>query len=256
MRHVRPVFVALGLAAAVTPSARALGQGDLQFTSFNADNESVAIVTMVDLAPHTAFYMTDNAWTSSGFASGESYHRYDSGDATIAAGTVIAFTGLGVGGTSAASQGTLTRESVAGSTSFGISQTAETLYLYTGSSPTAPTGFMTAITTGDLSDTDGSFAGTGLVAGVTAVRLGTGSDSADYIGPRSGGLYRIANTANWLDRGDGNYAALSADLTPFATPVPEPAFPWLAGVGLVALGCARRRTATRSRATHGQGAAA
>jgi hypothetical protein len=241
-------------AAALSPllltlPAHALSAGDLQFVSFNADNESLAVVTLVDLAANTNFFLTDNEWDGSAFNTGESYHRWNTGASGIAAGTVVVFTSTSSATTLAASQGTLTREAVAGSTSYGISQTAETIYLYQGATATAPSLFLTAITTGDLSNADGSLTNTGLSIGVNAMQLSYGSDSGDYIGARTGQAtmsgYRplAASAANWLDRGDGNYASLTADLTAFAAPVPEPSFAWLAFAGLVALRLGMKRSA-------------
>lgn len=243
--HPMRIRLALLATLAASPLAQAAGAGDLQFVSFNADNESLALVSLVDVAPNTTFFLTDNEWTGSGFNTGESYHRWTTGADGVAAGTVVVFTAMG--STSlAASTGSLAREAVAGSNNYGISQTAETVYLYQGALATAPSAFVTAITTGDLSATDGSLAGTGLAVGTNAIQLRYGSDSADYVGPRAGAAtmsgYRplVAGIANWVDRGDGNFAALAVDGTAFAAPVPEPSWPWLVLPGLVALWFGRR----------------
>jgi hypothetical protein len=238
-------------ALAAAPCALAANAGDLQFVSFNADTESLALVSFVDIAPNTTFFLTDNEWTGSSFNTGESYHRWDSGSTGVAAGSVVVFTAMST--TSLAStHGTLSREAVAGSNNYGLSQTADTVYLYQGASATTPGVFITAITTGDLSTTDGSLAGTGLTVGVNAMQLRYGSDSADYTGARTGATtmsdYKplVANLANWVDRGDGNFAGLAADGTGFAAPVPEPSWIWLALSGLGALALAGRGRRTSS----------
>jgi hypothetical protein len=168
MRH-RPAAALLTLCATALP-AYALGPGDLQFVSFNADNDSVAIVTLVDLTANSSFYVTNNAWTGSGFAGGESFHRWDSGTSAIAAGTVIQLSGMASGLTPGASQGSLSRVLESGSSGsvYGMSQTADTLYLYAGSSATMPTQFLSAISTDGFSGTEGSLGGTGLEVGVHA----------------------------------------------------------------------------------------
>lgn len=240
----RNLAAAASLALIAALPAHALGPGELQFVSFNADNESLAIVTLGDLAANTSFFLTDNEWTGTSFNTGESYHRWDTGASSVAAGTVIHFAGLGAGGTPGASQGSLSRVAVAGSSSYGISQTAETVYLYHGSSATTPLIFLSAVSTGDFSEADGSLAGTGLAAGVNAIQLAYGSDSADYVGDRRSGMYSLADPAQWLDRGDGNHAALSPDLTAFASPVPEPSAAWLGLAGALALWRGRRRPGT------------
>jgi hypothetical protein len=236
-------FALILSAMATAPLARAANTGDLQFVSFNADTESLALVSFVDIAPNTTFFLTDNEWTGSSFNTGESYHRWTTGGSGVAAGSVVVFTAMS--STSLAStHGTLNREAVAGSNNYGLSQTADTVYLYQGTSATAPGVFITAITTGDLSTTDGSLAGTGLAVGVNAMQLRYGSDSADYTGVRTGAAtmsdYKplVANMANWVDRGDGNFAGLTADGTAFAAPVPEPSWIWLALSGLAALALA------------------
>ncbi len=106
--------------------AQALVAGDLAFTSFNADEDGWSLVTFVDLAPNTTPFFSDNEWTGRAFNTGESDDRWSSGAATIAADTVIRFSAVDVAGLGA-SVGSLTRETVSGSSNWGIANSNETI---------------------------------------------------------------------------------------------------------------------------------
>lgn len=242
----------LAIAATVVAfNANALSAGDLAFTAYNADEDGWSLVTFVDLAANTQFYFSDNEWNGSAFNTGESYHQWNTGTSTIAAGTVIRFSKIDTTSLSA-SLGSLGRASVSGSSNYGMSADNETIYLYQGSSATTPTSFLAAISTGAFSSAQGSLTNTGLSIGTGAVKLGNGSDYAEYNGPRDGkaslGEYKalVSDAANWTDRGNGSYSALVPNTTAFTvTPVPEPdaAAMVLAGLGL--LGFMGRRRLTR-----------
>lgn len=179
-------------ALAFVAAAQAQSTGDLMFTAFNADEDVWAMVALADLAPNTTVFFTDDEWNGSAigaggaFNTGESCHRWTSGAATVAAGTVIRFAAIDNATTLAASIGTLSRETVAGSTNYGLSQTADTIYAYRGTSATAPTTFLSAVSSGGFSAAEGTLANTGLSVGVSAVQLAGGSDFAQYGGARSG----------------------------------------------------------------------
>lgn len=248
----RSTLIAAALLA--TSSAHALNTGDLAFTSFNADEDGWSMVTFVDIAANTRVYFTDNEWNGSAigaggaFNTGESHHQWVSGASVIAAGTVIRFSAIDVAGLSA-SVGSLSRATVSGSANFGISQSADTVYAYQGSSASEATNFIAAISTGGFSVAEGQLANTGLADGVNAVKLKAASDYAEYAGVRSGqttfAAYKplVASSANWSDLGDGSYASKVPDVTAFAvTAVPEPSTEamLLAGLGMLGL-IARRR---------------
>ena len=245
---MRKQFAAASLACLAAVNAHALNAGDLAFTSLNADEDGWSLVTFVDIAPGTTLFFSDNEFESGAFNTGESYHRWVSGDATLTAGTVIRFSATDSATLLAASAGTLTRETVASSANYGLSQTADTVYLYQGASATAPTTFITAIS----SATDGQLAGTGLVEGVNAIRLNSAAPTASpdfgqYIGPRAGLLsldaYKplVANVANWtVDTTNGNYASVVPDTTSFTAAVPEPETYALMLAGLFGIGLSVR----------------
>ena len=233
-------------------NAHALSAGDLAFTSFNADEDGWSLVTFTDLAANTRFFFTDNEWNGTAFNTGESYHQWITGTSTIAAGTVIRFSKTDSASALSASLGTLSRASVTGSTNYGLSQDADTIYLYQGTSATAPTTFVAAISTGAFSSTEGSLTNTGLSIGAGAIKLGNGSEYAEYTGPRTGKTtvadYKalVNNVANWNDRGEGSYASLVPNTTAFTvTAVPEPDAAAMVVAGLGLLGFMGRRRLTR-----------
>jgi PEP-CTERM motif len=151
--------------------------------------------------------------------------------------------------------GSLSRESVSGSSNWGLANDKEVLYAYLGSSALAPTTFLAAITNGDFA-VDGSLTGTGLVQGITAIRLNanatsTTPDFGEYTGVRSGlssyGAYLpiVNSPANWqVDATNGAYASTVPNTAAFSiTPVPEPESYALAlaGMGVCFMLSSRRR---------------
>jgi hypothetical protein len=252
----RPLVLATGLLAAVS-SAQAQSAGDLMFTSFNTAEDGWSMVALADLAANTTVFFNDNEWTGSAFNGGESFHRWSTGGSTIAAGTVIRFSAIDKT-TLAASVGTLARESVSGSTNYGISNGSETVYAYLGTNATTPTTFLSAINHGGFDATNGVLTSTGLVTGTNAITFPANTGFAQYTGPRSG--YNqfsdyaalVVDPANWTRIAAGNAAvnAANAALIPNTTdfsvqPIPEPSelAMMVAGFGLAGLIARRRRSA-------------
>jgi len=236
-------------------NAHALTAGDIAFNSFNADEDGFSIVALSSIAANTTIYFGDNEYTGGAFNTGESYSKWVSGASAINAGTVIRFTAVDLTSL-AASVGTFTRETVSGSTNWGLAAANETLYAYQGGSATAPTSFLAAITNGDFA-VDGPLTGTGLVEGVTAIRLNANTPSATpdygvYNGVRSGlssfaaYLPLLNNASNWtVDTTNGVYATTVPNTTAFTTAVPEPESFALALLSLGVIGAVARRRSAR-----------
>jgi uncharacterized protein len=206
-----------------------LTKGDIAFNSFNADEDGWSIVSFVDIDPGTIVYFTDNEATSpTAFNTGESYFQWNSGTAIIPAGTVIRFSGID-GAARAASIGTFSQATVAGSSNAGLSTTADTLYAYLGTSAAAPTTFLAGISNDATAQGTTDLTAAGLTVGVDAVLLTSSADYGVYNGPRSGqssfASYKpLVNTvSNWtVDMTNGDYAATVPNTTSLAIAPPTP----------------------------------
>lgn len=244
--------VVVALAATPLPArsaGTALNAGELMFSAFNADEDGWSLVALVDLAPGTEVFFSDNAWNAAAgrFESGEGFLRWSSGGARIAAGTWVRFSAIDSATRLAASTGLLERVNVPGSTLPNLSQTAETLYAYQGPDALTPRRFVAAVSSGDFAAEVGGLAGTGLAAGRSATLLPAGTDWAQYTGPRAGRISggeaqaRLAATGStWSAELAGNLPAALPDTTPLdVTPIPEPWAPLAALLGLAMLGLHR-----------------
>lgn len=191
-----------------------LTQGDIAFTSFNADEDGWSVVTFVDIDPNTTIYFTDNEATSTtAFNTGESSFQWNTGTSTITAGTVIRFSAIDAS-SRAASIGTFT---VVDSSNLGLSASNETIYAYLGTSDTAPTTFLAAVS----SEGTTNLTPAGLTNGVNAVVLTNSTDYGVYNGSRSGessfANYRalINNVSNWTIDTTNDYSTTVPDTTNF-----------------------------------------
>lgn len=227
--------ILLGLTAQTNA---ALSTGDLAFTAFNADEDGWVLTTFKTIDANTTIYFSDNTWTGNAFNATESFHSWNTGAASIAAGTVIRFSRIDADARSA-SIGNL---SGSGS-NFGISATSETIYAYLGSSQNTPITFLTAIST----ETDtSSLNNAGLTAGVNAVKLVNSTDYAEYIGIRSGLNNFPAYTAlvndptNWNILVGGDQSLQQPNTGNFSA-VPVPAAAWLFGSAVAGFTLISRR---------------
>ncbi|BAZ33978.1 5'-nucleotidase/2',3'-cyclic phosphodiesterase (plasmid) [Cylindrospermum sp. NIES-4074] len=202
----------------------ALTQGDIAFTSFNADEDGWSIVTFVDINPNTIIYFSDNEATSlTAFNTGESYFQWNSGANTIAAGTVIRFSAIDNATNLAASIGTFSRVTVSGSANYGISATADTVYAYLGTNATSPTVFLTGISNDTSAQGTTDLTTAGLTVGVNSILLNSSADYGEYNGSRSGQTsfanYKLLvnNVSNWtVDTVNGVYDTKVPNTTNFA----------------------------------------
>lgn len=246
---------AIAALAISSGTVSAQSAGDVAFTSFNSQEDGWSLVALASLAPNTTIFFSDNEWNGSAigsggaFNSGESFHQWVTGANSIVAGTVVRFRAVDSATNLAASIGTFTRASVTGSTNYGVSTSADTVYAYLGGSASAPTSFLAAISSGGFTVTDGQLANTGLTAGVNAVQLANSTLFSEYTNVRNGqaafadylpGLTTI--TGNW-STSVSNAAAVPNTTAFTITPVPEPEVyaMFLAGLGLLGAMARRRR---------------
>ena len=242
---MKKLFALAAIAAAAVAPAHALTTGDIAFTAFNADEDGWSLVTFVDIAANTQIYFSDSTATSATtIGTGESSFVWGTGADLISAGTVVRFSAIDVA-SRAASVGSF---AAVGTGNLGLSATAETVYAFLGTSATAVTTMLSAVST-EASTT--SLTTVGLTAGVNAIKLTSSTDFAGYTGARGGEMTFAAyaplvnSAANWAINVGGNGTTVLPDTTNFAiTPVPEPETYALMLAGLAAIGLmARRRQA-------------
>tara|TARA_R110002049_G_scaffold4601_5_gene32059 strand:+ start:95679 stop:96449 length:771 start_codon:yes stop_codon:yes gene_type:complete len=220
-------ILAVSIATAVNRADAALVVGDIGVVGFNVDGlDDFALVALTDITNEIVF-ITDSAPGTST----EGVLQWDTGLATIPAGTVIVFNDASDGGTS--SIGTLFEID----NGFNLAQGGDAFYVYSASDFTMPDTYLTAASSDDFGQTStGDLAATGLVKGVSAIEFGTASeDGGIYIGPRSGltsfseYFPLINDPMNWdttTATGDGevffdaNIATITTSFTVAAVPEP------------------------------------
>jgi hypothetical protein len=240
------IFGIAALAACAGIANASLTAGSIAFTGWNADaSDDLAFVALDPIAAGTVIYFGDNEYVSGSFNTGESYTSWTAPAGGVAAGSVITFSNFTLG--TVANIGTLAPVTVSGSTNRGVATSGETVYAYLGTSATAPTTFLAAISNDAFAA--GGLAGTGLTAGVNAFATTNGADAQAYTGSRSNQssfaayLSQVNNIANWGPAGDGS-GDQSGTVLPFDTTafvIPGPGAIALAGIG--GLLAARRRRA-------------
>jgi len=238
---MKKLFALAVIAAAATVPAHALTTGDIAFTAFNADEDGWSLVALVDIAASTQVYFSDStASNATTIGTGESSFSWNTGASVISAGTVVRFSSVDAPAR-AASIGTFT---AINATNFGLSATAETLYAFLGTSDTAVTTMLTAVSSEANTN---SLSIVGLTAGTNAIKLTSSTDFAGYTGPRTGAASFAAyaplvnDPANWFINVGGDGASIVPDTTVFA-PIPEPGTyaKMFAGLVMVGFMAARR----------------
>ncbi len=135
----------------------ALGPGSIAFTGFNADgNDNLSFVVLESIAAGTTIHFQDNEWDGTAFNSGESAFSWTATGA-IAAGTIVTIDNIGTG-TVSSNLGTVV---FADASNRGLSNSDEIVYAFVGTSATAPTAFLTAVTNDSFVNGGGSLVNTG-----------------------------------------------------------------------------------------------
>jgi len=216
----------------------ALAPGSIAFIGFNADgSDGFAFIVVDTIDPGQVIYFSDNEWNGSAigaggaFNTGEGGFSWTNGSAALQAGTIVEI--LSASATKSVNIGTLS----AGSLALGNSD--ESIYAFTGTSLTAPTVFLSAVTNGNGGFTAGtsaigSIGGTGLTAGSTALVLPRtdGADVATFdpslggtvFATRAAALTAFNTTTNFVAQsgtGDQDADGITPD-APFRTDPESP----------------------------------
>lgn len=194
--------------------AQLTAPGDIAFVSMNADGtDGIAFLALVDIAPNTTIYFTDNEWQSSAFNTNESYFQWVH-TSCVSAGTVVIIQNINQGtlsGTSAnptANIGTVIwSTTTAPNNNSGIANSDECVYAYLGTSYTTPTVFLAGIASS--TSYGGVLTSTGLTLGSTFIQFTNNHDVFTYNSTntceatQAATLTKIATTSNWISQ-DGS----------------------------------------------------
>ncbi|WP_213287304.1 choice-of-anchor I family protein [Bradyrhizobium sp. sGM-13] len=200
----------------------ALGPGSIAFVGFNADgNDGLAFIVIDPIVAGSVIRFSDNEWnglaieSGGAFNAGEGGLTWTNGDSDLAAGTIVELLNTSSAATRSANIGTISGGTIA------LGNSDESIYAFVGTSESAPTTFLSAVTNangGFNSTASGSLGGTGLVAGSTALVLPRtdGADVAVYdptlggasFASRAAALAAFNTTANSVAQsGSGDQSA-------------------------------------------------
>ena len=221
----------------------ALGPGSIAFIAFNADgNDGLAFIVIDPIAAGSVIRFSDNEWngleigSGGAFNTGEGGLTWMNGGSELAAGTIVELLNTSSTTTRSVNIGTVSGGTIA------LGNSDEAIYAFVGTSESAPTTFLTAVTNtnGGFTTATGSglLGGTGLTAGATALvlPLTDGADVAVFdpilggtsFASRTAALIALNTTANFVAQsGSGNQDA--DGITPDAPFLTNPQSP-IAGV--------------------------
>ena len=154
----------------------ALGPGSIAFVGFNADgNDGFAFIVIDPIAAGSIIRFSDNEWNGLAIGSGGAFNTgeggltWTNGGSELAAGTIVELLNTSSAATRSANIGTISGGTIA------LGNSDESIYAFDGTSESAPTTFLAAVTNtngGFTTDTgSGLLGGTGLSAGATALVL-------------------------------------------------------------------------------------
>lgn len=234
MRNVQRglLCVIVGLLWMVNPACAALVTGDVAFVGFNADgSDGFAFVALNSIDANSTIYFRDDEFIAGAFNTGESVITWQSGVASLAAGSVVRVSNLASGVVTS----DVGSSSLTGVGGFGTAN--EGLFAFTGTDANTPGTFLSAIFNGTVASSGSTLTGTGLTIGTNAIEFGNDHDVFEYTGPRdtqstfSGYQSLVNNPANWLSEdgaGDQSNNGTAPDVpfnnTAFSTTsaAPEP----------------------------------
>jgi len=190
----------------IASSFAQLSAGDIAFVAFNADgDDDFAIVALVDIDASTTIYFTDSNWDGvSAFAASEGTIAWDSGLATIKAGSIIIFTDVDSDGNTnyGVNIGSITTPD----SGFNLSGSGDTLLAYRGSLG-APDAFLTGIRNAELEA--GELDNTGLTSETNFMKFSpTASPDGGYYSGSKSNQTSYSNYLSFLvaDDEDVNYS--------------------------------------------------
>src|SRR5262245_32107021 len=165
----------------------ALGPGSIAFVGFNADgSDGFAFIVIDPIAAGTVIRFSDNEWNGQAIGAGGAFNTgeggltWTNGASELAAGTIVELLNTSSASTRSVNIGTISGGTIA------LGNSDESIFAFIGTSETAPTTFLAAVTNtnGGFTTATGSglLSGTGLTAGSTALVLPRtdGADVAAY----------------------------------------------------------------------------